>query len=60
MVLILLLVPASDLARTLRIVREHAAQQLRQVQGLYLDQQVALQEANVRAGLAFSKAKLGL
>lgn len=53
-------VPASDLARTLRIVREEAAEQLQQVQGLALDQRLALEDANVRASLDFGKAKLGL
>lgn len=53
-------VPGSDLARTLRIVREHPAERLQQVHGLALDQQLALEDANLRASLDFGIAKLGL
>jgi len=52
-------VPGSDLARTLRIVRKNPAETLQQVSMLSLEQQVALEDANVRASLNHARAELG-
>jgi len=52
-------VPASDLVRTLRFVREHSADG-QQVSGLPLTEQVALEESNVRSSLEFARRELGL
>ncbi|MCA9223734.1 MAG: sugar phosphate isomerase/epimerase [Planctomycetales bacterium] len=53
-------VSGADLARTLRIVRSHAADNLQQVSSLSLDQQVALEEANITASLRYARQHLAL
>jgi sugar phosphate isomerase/epimerase len=53
-------VPGSDLARTLRMVRDGATNNLQQVSSLPPDQQVALEDANVRASLNYAREHLGL
>lgn len=53
-------VPGRDLARTLRIVRERSAPALQQVSSLALEDQVALEDANVAASLASAREKLRL
>jgi sugar phosphate isomerase/epimerase len=52
-------VAGGDLARTLRIVREHPADNLQYVAERSLDEQVALEEANVVASLDYARQKLG-
>jgi sugar phosphate isomerase/epimerase len=52
--------PAVDLARTLRYVRTHAAEELPRVSGLSKEQQVAREDANVRAALDYAGDRLGL
>jgi len=51
---------ARDLARTLRTVRRHQADALPQVGSLGLEEQIAREEANVKASLAYSREHLGL
>jgi sugar phosphate isomerase/epimerase len=53
-------VPASDLARTLRFVREHAARELQQVSTLPLDQQAQLEQANLLASIEYASDTLGI
>jgi sugar phosphate isomerase/epimerase len=53
-------VPGADLARTLRLVRENPARELQQVSTLSLEQQVALEDANIAASLAYAREKLEL
>jgi sugar phosphate isomerase/epimerase len=53
-------VPGRDLARTLRAVRSHAAERLLQVSGLPLEQQVKLEEDNVKRCLAYARDRLRL
>lgn len=53
-------VPAKDLARTLRQVRDHAAPTLQSVDRLPLDGQVALETANVTTSLAYARDHLSL
>jgi sugar phosphate isomerase/epimerase len=53
-------IPASDLARTLCTVRDHADVNLRQVSSLSSEEQVALEAENVRRCLAYARAELGL
>jgi sugar phosphate isomerase/epimerase len=48
-----------DLARTLRIVREHPAENLQYVSQRSLDEQVRLEEANVTASLEYARRSLG-
>lgn len=48
-----------DLARTLRIVREHPADNLQYLAKLSLDEQVVLEETNVQASLGYAREKLG-
>ncbi len=48
-----------DLARTLRIVREHPADNLQYLAKLSLEEQVALEETNVLASLDYAHEKLG-
>ena len=48
-----------DLARTLRIVREHPADNLQYLAKLSLEEQVALEESNVLASLSYAHEKLG-
>jgi sugar phosphate isomerase/epimerase len=53
-------VPRSELERTLRTVREHHAAKLPQLSALSPDEQVMREEANVRAGLAYARKRLGI
>ncbi|MFN4260734.1 MAG: sugar phosphate isomerase/epimerase family protein [Gemmataceae bacterium] len=53
-------VPGSDLARALRVVRQHPAKNLQQVSTLPLAEQVKLEDANIAASLNYARAKLGL
>ncbi len=53
-------VPATDLARTMRFVRQHAAKNLQQVSTLPLEQQVQLEDANISASLAYAGSRLNL
>ncbi len=53
-------VAGSDLARTLRFVRQHPATHLQQVSSLPLDKQVELEDANVAASLRYAREELGL
>jgi len=54
-------VPATELARALRTVRRHAAQTpLTRVSTFPVDQQIAREEENVRACLAYAHKRLGL
>ena len=52
--------PARDLARTLRMVRERATDHLQEVTSLSDEQQVALEDANVRASLDYARDTLNL
>ncbi len=51
---------ATDLARTLRTVRDHATQKLQYPSRLTLEEQVALEEDNVRQSIAYARDDLGL
>lgn len=53
-------VPARDLARTLRFVREHPAKHLQEVNALPLEKQVQVEDANVSASLRYAAKELGL
>lgn len=53
-------VPARDLARTMRFVRAHRAENLQDVSSLPLEKQVQLEDANVAASLAYARENLGL
>jgi hypothetical protein len=54
-------VPGSDLARTLRYVRENASPELLpKVNHLPLDELVKLEEANIKKCLAFAREHLDL
>ncbi len=53
-------VPGSDLARTLRAVRDGAAGQLPQISTLSLAEQVAQEDSNVRVSLAYARDQLGI
>jgi len=53
-------VPASELARMMRAVRAGASDKLQQVNTLSPDEQVALEDANVRASLDYARRALGL
>jgi len=50
----------TDLARTLRFVRENSATDMQQVSSLPLEQQVELEDANIAASLQYAKEELGL
>lgn len=52
-------VPARDLARTLRFVREHPTK-LQEVSKLTLEEQMRLEDANVSASLDYAAKELGL
>lgn len=52
-------VSGRDLARTLRIVREHPTDNLQYLAKLSLEEQVALEETNVLASLNYAHEKLG-
>lgn len=51
---------ASDLAQTIRFVRQHPAEVLQQVSVLPIEKQVQLEDANVAASIQFAGAELGL
>ena len=51
---------ATDLARTMRFVREHPIKNLQQVSTLSLEKQVQLEDANVRTSIDYAGAELGL
>lgn len=53
-------VPGHDLARTLRIVRQHSAKTLQQVSSLSLKEQVDLEDANVARSLRYARETLML
>ncbi len=53
-------VPRSELERTLRTVREHRAAELPPFSSLSPEERVSREEANVRAGLAYARQRLGL
>jgi hypothetical protein len=53
-------VPGQDLARTLRIVRAHAASNLQDVNSLSLEKLAELEDANVAASLRFARETLRL
>jgi len=53
-------VPGSELARTLRMVRQHAAARLPEVSNLSEEQRVALEAANVKESLRYAREELGL
>jgi sugar phosphate isomerase/epimerase len=53
-------VPGSDLARTLRVVRENARETLPAISDLPPDEQVKREEENVRRSLAYARDHLGL
>lgn len=53
-------VSGGDLARTLRIVREHPATNLQQVSPLSADKQLVLEDANIAASLTYAREKLEL
>lgn len=53
-------VPGGDLARTLRFVRAHRAENIQHVSSLSLEKQVELEDANIAASLAYARTKLGL
>jgi sugar phosphate isomerase/epimerase len=52
--------PATDLARTLRTVRDHQADSLQYPSKLALDEQVELERENVRRSIRFAAEMLGL
>lgn len=51
---------ASDLARTMRFVRQHPARELQQVSSLPVEKQVQLEDANVMASLDHAAKELGI
>ncbi len=51
-------VSGSDLARTLRFVREHPAKTLQEVSSLPLEKQVELEDANIAASLKYAREAL--
>jgi sugar phosphate isomerase/epimerase len=53
-------VSGSDLARTLRFVRENPAKAVQQVSSLPLEKQVELEDANVAASLKYAREELSL
>lgn len=53
-------VAGSELARTMRFVREHSANAVQQVSSLSLEKQKELEDANVAASLKFASEELGL
>lgn len=52
--------PASELARTLRMAHRHANQNLQYPSGLSPERQVDLEDENVRASLTYARAELGI
>jgi sugar phosphate isomerase/epimerase len=53
-------VPGRDLAKSMRFVRAHRAENLQDVSSLPLEKQVQLEDANVAASLAYAREQLGL
>lgn len=53
-------VAGTDLARTLRFVRQHASTEMQQVSSLNLEEQVQLEDANIAASLKYAREELGL
>ena len=53
-------VSGSDLARTLRFVREHPAKTLQEVGSLSLEKQVELEDANIAASLKYAREVLAI
>lgn len=53
-------VDGTDLARTLRFVREHPATDIQQVSSLPLEKQVELEDTNIAASLQYAQQELGL
>ncbi|TVQ03718.1 MAG: sugar phosphate isomerase/epimerase [Planctomycetaceae bacterium] len=53
-------VPGSDLARTLRFVRQHPPRNLQEVSTLPLEKQVALEDANIAASLRYAREELSI
>ena len=53
-------VPGRDLARTLRFVRAHRAENLQHVSSLTPDKQLELEDANIAASLSYARTSLGL
>ncbi len=53
-------VPGTDLARTLRFVRQHTTKDMQHVRSLPLDKQVALEDANIAASLKYAREELSL
>lgn len=53
-------VPGRDLARSMRFVRTHRAENLQDVSSLPLEKQVQLEDANVAASLAYARETLRL
>ena len=53
-------VPGTDLARTLRFVREHSSANLQGVSTLPLESQVALEDAHIAATLRYAREELSL
>jgi sugar phosphate isomerase/epimerase len=52
--------PAADLARTMRLVRDRAADHLLYVSQMTAEDQLALEQNNVQQSLAFARKELGL
>lgn len=53
-------VSGSDLARTLRFVREYPAKTLQEVGSLSLEKQAELEDANIAASLKYAREELGM
>ncbi len=53
-------VSGQDLARTLRLVRDYPAKSLQSVGALSLNKQVELEDANIKASLAYAIEELAL
>lgn len=51
---------ATDLARTMRFVRQHPAKHLQRVSSLPLEKQAELEDANVRTSIEYAGIELGL
>jgi sugar phosphate isomerase/epimerase len=52
--------PAADLARTMRFVREHKARALQPVTALPLEERVKLEDSNIDASVRYAGTELGL
>jgi sugar phosphate isomerase/epimerase len=53
-------VSGSDLARTLRLVRQHPAKKMQEVSALALDKQVELEDVNIASSLKYARQTLGM